>query len=198
MYLNVALSVVGIATGCGLDGLGIESRWGWNFTHSSRPAVGLIQPRIQWVSGHSRGIKRPRRGVDHPPPSSAVIKETAELYFCSRSASSWPVVGWTLYFVPFTLVFGPRIESRWRGDFLYLSREAVVPPSLLYNGYRLSFPGVNWPGRGVYHPPPSSADVKERVGLYLYSVSGPSWPDLGLRHLCLSINIWVYWVVFYL
>jgi len=39
-----------------------------------------------------------------------------------------------------------------------------------------SFPGVKWPGRGVDHPPPSSAEVKERVELYLYS-------PLGLRGL---------------
>jgi hypothetical protein len=42
-----------------------------------------------------------------------------------------------------------------------------------------SFPGVKRPGRGVDHPPPSSAEVKERVELYLYSPSGPSWPVLG-------------------
>jgi hypothetical protein len=37
-----------------------------------------------------------------------------------------------------------------------------------------SFPGVKLPERGVDHPPPSSAEVKEKVGLYLYSPSGPS------------------------
>jgi hypothetical protein len=42
-----------------------------------------------------------------------------------------------------------------------------------------SFPGVKQPGRGVDHPPPSIAEVKERVELYLYSHSGPSWPVLG-------------------
>jgi len=31
-------------------------------------------------------------------------------------------------------------------------------------------------GHGVDRPPPSSAEVKERVELYLYSPSGPSWP----------------------
>jgi len=36
-----------------------------------------------------------------------------------------------------------------------------------------SFPGVQRPGRGVEHPPPSSAEVKERVGLYHYSPFGP-------------------------
>jgi hypothetical protein len=47
------------------------------------------------------------------------------------------------------------------------------PLNLLHNGYRVSFSGVKRPGRGVDHPPPSSAEVKERVQLYLYSPSGP-------------------------
>jgi len=41
-----------------------------------------------------------------------------------------------------------------------------------------SFPGVKQPKRGVGHPPPFSAEVKERVGLYLYSPFGSSWPIL--------------------
>jgi hypothetical protein len=42
-----------------------------------------------------------------------------------------------------------------------------------------SFLGVKQAGRGTDHPHPSSAEVKERVELYLYSPSGPSWPVLG-------------------
>jgi len=42
-----------------------------------------------------------------------------------------------------------------------------------------SFPGLKRPGRGLNHPLPSSAEVKERVELYLYSHSGPSWSVLG-------------------
>jgi len=34
------------------------------------------------------------------------------------------------------------------------------------------FPGVKRPGHGVHHPPPSNAEVKERVELYFYS---PLW-----------------------
>jgi hypothetical protein len=46
---------VGIATGYGLDGPGIESRWGRDFPHLSIPALGPNRPPIQWVAGLSRG-----------------------------------------------------------------------------------------------------------------------------------------------
>jgi len=42
-----------------------------------------------------------------------------------------------------------------------------------------SFPAVKRPERDVDHPPPSSAEVKESVELYLYSPYGPSWPVVG-------------------
>jgi len=50
-----------------------------------------------------------------------------------------------------------------------------------------SFPGVKRPGRGVDHSLSSSAKVKERVELYIYSPSGPSWSVWGeLYHLILK------------
>jgi hypothetical protein len=42
-----------------------------------------------------------------------------------------------------------------------------------------SFLGVKWPGRGAHHPPPPSAEVKERVELYTYFPFGPSWIFTG-------------------
>jgi hypothetical protein len=53
------------------------------------------------------------------------------------------------------------------------------PHSPLHNGYRVPSPRVKRPGCGTVRPPPSSAEVKERVQLYTYSPSGPLWPVLG-------------------
>ena len=46
--------------------------------------------------------------------------------------------------------------------------------------------GVKQLGRGVDHLPQSSAEVKERVELYLYSPSQPSWPVVTWT-LCLCL-----------
>jgi hypothetical protein len=42
-----------------------------------------------------------------------------------------------------------------------------------------SFLGVKPPGLDINHPHPSSAQVKERVELYLYSPFVPPWSVLG-------------------
>ena len=92
-------SSVGIATRYGVDGPGIESRWGRDFPHPSRPALGPTQPSAQWVPGLSPGVKRPGRGADPPPPSGTEVEGRVELYIYSPSGPSWPVLGRTL---PFT------------------------------------------------------------------------------------------------
>ena len=71
---------------------------------------------------------------------------------------------------------GPGIESRWGLDFPHLSRLALGPLSLLYNGYWVFSRGRGGRGVGLTPPPPSSAEVLERVELYLHSPQGPSWP----------------------
>ena len=63
-------------------------------------------------------------------------------------------------------IFSPRPVRRWG------------PPSLLYSVYWI-FPGGKTAGVSCFHLPQSSAEVKERVELYLYSTSGPSLPVLG-------------------
>ena len=74
---------------------------------------------------------------------------------------------------------GPGIESRWGAIFsapVHVGPEAHPAVYTMGTG---SFPGVKRPGLGVDHPPPYSAEVKERVDLYLYSISEPSWPVTG-------------------
>ena len=64
----------------GVDGPGIESRLGGNFSRTllERPwkPPGLLQigNRVSFP-----GVKSPVRGVDHPPPHSADIEERVEL-----------------------------------------------------------------------------------------------------------------------
>jgi hypothetical protein len=63
---------VDIASRCGLDGPGIESRSGF-FRNRLDPAF------CTTGTGFFPWVKRPGRGVDYPPPSSAEVKERVEL-----------------------------------------------------------------------------------------------------------------------
>jgi hypothetical protein len=88
---------------------------------------------------------------------------------------------------------GPWIDSWW-GDIIHTRPErSCGHPSLLYTRNRVSFRDVKRPGCGVNHPLPYSAEVKERVELYLYSPSGPSRAVLRLNFpLSLYIYIYIY------
>ena len=46
-------------------------------------------------TGSFPGVKRPRRDVDHPPPSGVEVEGRVELYIYSPSGPSWPVRGRT-------------------------------------------------------------------------------------------------------
>jgi hypothetical protein len=88
-------SSVGIATRNGLGGPGIESRWGEIFrTRQDRP---WGPPSLLYFECRDffPGVKRPGRGVKHPPASSTEVKERVEQYLYSHSGLSWPVLGWT-------------------------------------------------------------------------------------------------------
>jgi hypothetical protein len=59
----------------------------------------------------------------------------------------------------------------WTGFQLFRIGSYIVSINDNYNGYQVSFLGVKWPGSGTDHTPPTSAEVKELVELYLYSPS---------------------------
>jgi hypothetical protein len=72
-----------------------------------------------------------------------------------------------------------RGSNTGRGGFSAPVQTGPVAHPASYTMGAESLPGVKRPGRVVDHPPPSSAEVKERVELYLFSPSGPSWPVLS-------------------
>ena len=67
-----------------------------------------------------------------------------------------------------------RIPVGWR-YFPHLSRPALGPTQPPIQWVPGLSPGVKRQGRGVDHPPLSSAEVEVRVELYICSPSGPSW-----------------------
>ena len=74
---------VGIATRYQLDGPGIESRLGERFSAPVQTAPGAHPASCIMGTGSFPGVKRPGRGVDHPPPSSAEVEGRVELYLYS-------------------------------------------------------------------------------------------------------------------
>jgi hypothetical protein len=65
-------SSVGIATGYGLYGPGIESLWGEIFVHV-QTGPGAYPASCTMGIGSFPRVKRPRRGADNPPPSSTEV-----------------------------------------------------------------------------------------------------------------------------
>ena len=86
-------SSVGIATRYGLDGPGIESRWGPRFSAPGQTGPGAHPASYIMGTGSFPGVKRPGRGVDYPPPSNVEVEGRVELYIYSPSGPSWPVIG---------------------------------------------------------------------------------------------------------
>jgi hypothetical protein len=72
---------------------------------------------------------------------------------------------------------GQGIESRCGLRISTLVHTGCETHPAFYTMGTRSFPGLKV--RGVDHPPPSSAEVKERIEQYLYSPSGPSRAVIG-------------------
>ena len=94
------------------------------------------------------------------------------------------------------------IESRLGQEISHSSRPALKSTQPAIQWVTVSFPGVKQPGRRFDHPLPSSSEVKERIELYPYSPSGPSWTVLNFTFYLLPtsyISIYnVYLLIAYL
>jgi hypothetical protein len=68
-------SSVGIATRYELDGPGIECRWGARFSAPVQTETGAHPASYTMGTGSFQGVKRPGRGVDHPPHLAPKLKK---------------------------------------------------------------------------------------------------------------------------
>ena len=126
-------------------------------------------------------IEKLRKWLDPSPIVAAAPPPQKKLYYFGGRDSS---VGIAIRYEP----DGPGIESRWGEIFRTRPDRPWDPPSILYNEYRVC-PGVNAAGRGRWPPTPSSAEVKGREELYLYSSFGLSWPVIGWNLLYSIISL---------
>ena len=76
-------SVVGTATRFGLDGPEDRILVGAIFSAFVQPDPGTRPASYTMGTGAFPGVKRPGRGVDHPPPSSAEVKERVQIHLYS-------------------------------------------------------------------------------------------------------------------
>jgi hypothetical protein len=122
-------SVVGIATGYGLDSWGVRVRVPIGsriFSTSSRPALGPTQPPIQWVPrAIFRGKKWLDREAHHSPPTSAEVKKT----WMYTSSPSWcAFILLLLLLLLLSLLYSPLL-SRGRlffGFFILYSQQDTL------------------------------------------------------------------------
>ena len=104
-------SSVGTATRYGLDGPGIESQWGRDFPHPSRPALRPTQPPIQWVPAPSRG--KSGRGMALTTHSHLAPRLKEEESYTSTSLWAFAicsVVNFTFTFTGECLVLAAAIQ----------------------------------------------------------------------------------------
>jgi hypothetical protein len=66
---------VGTATRCGLDGPGIESQWWTRFSAPVQTCPRAHPASYTMGTGSFPGVKRPERGVDHPPHLAPRLKK---------------------------------------------------------------------------------------------------------------------------
>jgi hypothetical protein len=95
---SVPFTSDGIATRYGLNGPGIESRWGARFSAPVHTGPGAHNGYRLYF----QVVKRPGRDIGHPLPFGAEVKESVELYLYPPSGPSLTCC--SVYFT-YTLLF---------------------------------------------------------------------------------------------
>ena len=90
------MQVIGIATRYGLDGPGIKSRWGKDFPHPSRTALGPTQLSVYRTPSLPE-VKRVGCRVDHPTHLAPRLKKE-ESYTCTSPLRLHGLFQGKLYF----------------------------------------------------------------------------------------------------
>jgi hypothetical protein len=138
--------------------------------------LGVVVKALAWNSRASGLESRPR-------VSSSWVDVSAGVIF-----QYWNVPGSLCFRSVIALGYGldDRVFKSWRGLGIFLfttaSRTALGPtlPPIQWVPGALSL-GVKWPRREADHSPPSSAEVKEWVELYIYSPNTPLWHGAQLK-----------------
>ena len=123
-------SAVGIASRYGLDGPGIESLWWATFSAPVQTGPGAHPASCTMGTGSVPRVKQPGRGVDHPPPSSAEVKERVQLYL---SGPSWPVLGRPLPLLSYDADSRPERVQRLRRADVQSRNENNVQWNLMFS-----------------------------------------------------------------
>ena len=91
MWAAIAQSVKRLGTGRTVRGSN-PGRWA-RFSAPFQTGPGAHPLSYTMGTGSFPGVKRPGRGVDRPPTSSAEVEERVDLHLYFSSGSSWPVTG---------------------------------------------------------------------------------------------------------
>ena len=137
----------------------------------SRPASGQVQTVSNSTRLTQRKVNKVTKNVQLR--SMTAVYKVVRWYLCYRSLGQLSRYSNSLRVGQ----FGDRIPVGERFSAHVQTGPGSHPGSCTMRAG--SFPGVKWPGRGVYHPYSYGKEVKERVALQRYSPSVPSLSVLG-------------------
>ena len=101
--------------------------------------------------GSELRVKRPGHGVDHPPPSSAEVKERVALYIYSPSGLSWPVLGWPLPLASYIDLQSIQLHSKHISQYSLNKYQLMEWSGFYFSTYFSLFPILNYLFVTQYH-----------------------------------------------